>query len=544
MSKFNQSTARVAPGKGPITASPTPTGLTHEGGPGYGHNAKSALFLLAVSNFVGEDTFYEKAGDRDNRYAQLVAGCAVDDPAWTFRFLRWLRADANMRSASIVGAAEFVRARLAAGVPSVPAYGVPAYGVPGQADDRGVERAVVDVVCQRADEPGEMLAYWMGRYGRALPKPVKRGVADAARRLYSERSLLKYDGASKGFRFADVIDLTHPTAVAPWQGALFRYALERRHNRAGSDITDLPVVAANVSLRSEADPAAWLSSSMLHAAGMTWEDALSAVGGKVDKAKLWAAMIPSMGYMALLRNLRNFDEAGVSDEVAATVAARLADPERVAKSRQFPFRFVAAYENAPSVRWSHALDKALAASLGNLPTLGGRSLILVDTSASMTSSGLSARSKMTAAKAAAVFGVALAARGEADLYGFADGTRPFQHKVPKGSSVIREVDRFLARTGEDGHGTAIAESIRRTFAGHDRVFVISDMQTFAPSWGTGNVTDAVSRVVPIYGFNLGGYANTALDAGSTNRYEFGGLTDATFRMVPLLEAGRNADWPF
>ncbi len=107
--------------------------------------------------------------------------------------------------------------------------------------------------------------------------------------------------------------------------------------------------------------------------------------------------------------------------------------------------------------------------------------------------------------------------------------------------MIREVGRFCKRVGEVGHGTRIAESIRATFAGHDRVFVISDMQTF-PS--TGEVTAAVARRVPLYGFNLGGYRRTAYDAGSTNRHEFGGLTDATFQMIPLIEAGRDAAWPF
>ena len=95
-----------------------------------------------------------------------------------------------------------------------------------------------------------------------------------------------------------------------------------------------------------------------------------------------------MGYMALLRNLRNFDEAGVPDDVAERVAAKLADPDEVARSRQFPFRFLAAYEQAPSLRWGHALDTALQLSLANLPALPGRSLILVDTSASMTSRGV------------------------------------------------------------------------------------------------------------------------------------------------------------
>lgn len=88
-------------------------------------------------------------------------------------------------------------------------------------------------VLQRADEPGEALAYWTSTYGRAIPKPVKRGVADAVQRLYTERSLLKYDTGARGFRFGDVIDLVHPAPAAdkPWQGDLFEHALDRRHGR-------------------------------------------------------------------------------------------------------------------------------------------------------------------------------------------------------------------------------------------------------------------------------------------------------------------------
>jgi hypothetical protein len=69
--------------------------------------------------------------------------------------------------------------------------------------------------------------------------------------------------------------------------------------------------------------------------------------------------------------------------------------------------------------------------------------------------------------------------------------------------------------------------------------IVSDMQTMDRG-----VSTAVPARVPLYGFNLGGYRATALPAGDTNRIEFGGLTDATFRMLPLIEAGRRADWPF
>jgi hypothetical protein len=240
--------------------------------------------------------------------------------------------------------------------------------------------------------------------------------------------------------------------------------------------------------------------------------------------------------MALLRNLRNFDQAGVSDEVAAQVAERLADPVRVARSRQFPFRFLSAYESAPTRRWTEALNTALQASLGNLPPLPGRSLVLVDTSASMTGF-IARRSTVTPAKAAAVFGIALGTKGEnVDVVGFATGT--FRHRIRTGKPVLSEIDRFLRRIGEVGHGTDIAGALRRSYRRHDRVFIISDMQTIP-----GDVSAAVPVNVPIYGFNLGGYRPAAY-APADNRHEFGGLTDATFRMVPLLEAGKNADWPF
>ncbi|MFD5826745.1 TROVE domain-containing protein [Lentzea sp. NPDC060358] len=529
MAKFNIFRARPA-GTSPVATAAEPSGRTHEGGDGFARDAKSELFLLAVSNMGGEDTFYESAGRRDTRFAQLVHTTALADPEWTARLLQWLRSEANMRTASLVGAAEFVLARLvessAAGV---------------------TNRAVVDSVLQRADEPGELLAYWTAQNGRRVPKPVKRGIADAVRRLYDERAVLKWDSDARGFRMADVLNLAHPSPAAPWQGALFQHVLDRRRSADAAVPSDLRVLTARRELMSwpvEERRALFSrpdAAQVLRSAGMTWEAVAGWLQGPLTR-EVWEALAPSMGYMALLRNLRNFDQAGLSDEAAAEVAARLADPGQVARSRQFPFRFLSAYEAAPSLRWGHALEQALQASLRTLPALPGRSLVLIDTSGSMTSTTISARSKVTPAKAAAVFGVALGAKGEqVDVHGFATGV--FRHDVPRGASVVREVDRFVRRIGEVGHGTDIAGSLRRTYRGHDRVFVISDMQTVSTGDGRG-VDAVVPRHVPVYGFNLNGYQRAAFATGKANRHEFGGLTDATFRAVPLLEAGRNADWPF
>ncbi len=115
MSKFNLTGLRRITARSPIRSEVPASGVTFEGAPGYARDAKGELFLLAVTNMVGEDTFYEGASDRDARFAALVRELAVSDPDWTARLIGWLRTGANLRSASLVAAAEFVAARLAAG---------------------------------------------------------------------------------------------------------------------------------------------------------------------------------------------------------------------------------------------------------------------------------------------------------------------------------------------------------------------------------------------------------------------------------------------
>jgi hypothetical protein len=110
MAKFNRAGVRAAV-KSPLKTETRPSGRTYEGAPGYARDAKSELFLLAVANMVGEDTFYEKAGDRDDRFRDLVHQVAVDDGDWLAGFLPWLRGEANMRSAPVVAALEAARAR-------------------------------------------------------------------------------------------------------------------------------------------------------------------------------------------------------------------------------------------------------------------------------------------------------------------------------------------------------------------------------------------------------------------------------------------------
>ncbi|GFE20002.1 TROVE domain-containing protein [Streptomyces nigrescens] len=555
MSRFNTRSARPS-ASSPVTTTGERT-TTHEGGAGYLRDPKSELFLLAVSNFVGTDTFYEKAGERDDRYTQLVRQLAVFDPAWCVGFLRWLRGEGNMRTAALVGASEFVKARLGAGRGTASLTGTPA---PEVEQGGGWNRRAINAVLQRADEPGEMLGYWTSRYGRKLPKPVKRGIADAVQRLYNERSLLKYDTDSKGYRFGDVLNLAHPTPAddKPWQGDLFKHALDRRKNRDEEIPDSLPVLQASNTLAKlpvesrrayVLDPSLVTSPGGLAGAGFTWERLAGWLQGPMDKAA-WEAVIPSMGFMALLRNLRNFDEASVSDEVAEAVARKLADPEQVARSRQLPMRFYSAYRAAPSLRWGHALEKALTASLANIPTLAGRTLVLVDTSSSMEA-GFSRDGTLMRWDAAALFGVALGQRCEsADVVSFssarrywgdAPGAATKTFPLQRGESLLRAVGRWKDGGWFLGGGTDTALALRQEFKGHDRIVIVTDEQA---GHDTREVTESAPATVPMYTWNLAGYEVGHAPSGGRNRHTFGGLTDQAFRMIPLLEAGRDAKFPW
>lgn len=514
--------------------------VTHEGGTGFTRDPKSDLFVLAAASMVGEATFYEDAAARDERLRGLVAQVAATDPGWIARFVPYLRTKLNMRSVSVVVAAEYALATRPEDAPSV--------------------RGVVSSALQRADEPGEFLAYWRLRTGKLPTGGVKRGVADAVARLFTQRSALKYDGTGKVWRLGDVIEMMHPTPKDVAQGELFRYLLDRRHHPSSAQAPEsLRMLVARQALvtQAEKDPAEMrrlliADPERAKAAGVTWEN-LAGMGAM--DAAAWEAIIPSMGVMALVRNLRNFDEAGVSEQAAVEVVSKLMSAEMVAASRMFPFRFLQAYRAVHSLRWGHALETAINHSLANVPALPGRSLVLVDASQSMSTTRAAGEfSELMCRDVAAIFGVALAQRAvSANLVRFG-GLDSFDARhaglrsrypvdsaeVPlhRGGSLLKAADLF-----PDMGGTYTARAVQQWYNGHDRVVVITDEQA-----ADGDVFREVPAHVPCYTWNVAGHeVSHARHGGGFNHpraYLFGGLSDAAFSLIPLLETGKDGNWPF
>lgn len=558
MPKFNKRGTRPQV-RTPIKST-GPSGTTFEGHQGYARDPKSELFLLGACNFVNVDTFYEQAKDRDNRYVNLVRQVTITDPVWMLRFVRWLRNEANMRSAALVAGLEAARAVVIA------APGVKFMGKAADIDNKqGLARQLAKAGIRRADEPGEALAYWISKYGRPIPKPIKRAIADKARELYTEWTLLRYDTATHGFRFGDVIELTRPNPRPGFQSDLFRHAIERRHNRSNGIPENLTTLHKNSLLREEVsgvlgmpEPGILLNPQVLREAGMAWEDVLSLAGNKLPKKDLWEALIPTMGYMALLRNLRNFDQAGVADKAAEYVAGRLADPDQVARSRQLPMRFLSAYRNVPSLRWSWPLEQALNHCLASIPVLSGRTLILVDTSGSMRNL-FTSRSELARWDVASLFGITFGLRAaDATVVSFSSSSKVFP--IFDGGSVLSSWKRWRDNGFNLNSGTDTVLALRRHFQGHDRVIIVTDEQASGgydafgryrrygsaldPSRYMAEVNSVVPVSAPMHVINVAGYEKGMVPSGSDNRHVYGGLSDQMFTLIPTVEAGVTGHWPW
>jgi hypothetical protein len=129
----------------------------------------------------------------------------------------------------------------------------------------------------------------------------------------------------------------------------------------------------------------------------TWETLLSA---GADKAATFEVLIDEakLGALALLRNLRNMQKAGVDDSIIRNAI------NGMNASRVLPFRFIAAAKYAPA--FERELEEALFRNLMDRRPLVGKTALLIDVSASM-GSNLSGKSDMTRMDAAAALAIVL-----------------------------------------------------------------------------------------------------------------------------------------
>jgi 60 kDa SS-A/Ro ribonucleoprotein len=220
-------------------------------------------------------------------------------------------------------------------------------------------------VIQRADELTEFCAIWQKGETRPLSKTLskqaQKGLASAFRK-FNEYGLAKYnrDGAIK---LRDVLFLSHAKPQDPEQDALWKRLINNE------------LVTPD-----------------------TWEVEISA---SKDKKESWTRLLKDnkLGALALLRNLRNLDQAGVETSLVKE-SLRSMKTERV-----LPFRFIAAARHATQLE--PELESAMFRCLEGSKVIKGKTVLLVDVSGSM-SGALSSKSDLTRLEAA--YGLAMLLR--------------------------------------------------------------------------------------------------------------------------------------
>lgn len=295
----------------------------------------------------------------------------------------------------------------------------------------------------------------------------------------------------------------------------------------------------------------------------TWETVISAASAK-EKGAAWEYLVENgkLGYMALLRNLRNIyinvdKPASWWDK---NVFSRLTDADQIKKSLVFPYRLYAAYRELESTLPSGSakflatckagLGLAFLRSIGNLPRLEGDNLLAVDVSGSMEDR-ISRKSDITLKEVGACYSVMLLLGG-----GFSDYVK-FGSKAkmysPEDFSAANVFDQISNMSGNDNLGwSTCVNEIWPLIEGraYDRIFIISDMQVMDDNGADiaslaprNDVTFSgycksmsVGSIPTVYTFDLGNYHNEPASFGGNINY-FTALSETTLRFISLLESG-------
>lgn len=377
--------------------------VTHEGASALPLGSNERQLRRAVANcLLWEDGFYEQGVAIADRITGLVAKCK---PEYVMALAQEARSVMNLRHAPLWLLVGLMRKDSPA--------------APGLAD-------AIAATVSRADEPGELLAMFRKANPgvKAFPAALKRGLAKAMQK-WDPYQLGKYKRGDKTeFTLRDILRITHAKPKDAEQGELWKQ-----------------VIAGTLK------------------APDTWEVALS---GGADKRATFERLLAEqkLGYMAVLRNLRNMVDSGVSTPlVRETILARKG------ARRVLPFRYVAAARAAP--QFENELDEALVASINEVPQFLGETIILVDVSGSMGAK-LSGKSDLTRMDAAAT--LASIFPGKARVFTFNTAVQ----EVPprKGMAGVDAIRRRM------GGGTLLGAAVTAVNRlPHDRLIVITDEES-------------------------------------------------------------------
>ncbi len=291
----------------------------------------------------------------------------------------------------------------------------------------------------------------------------------------SERELLS---AAIGTQpsLADIIKMVHPKPTEGWREAFFAWVIDKPY-----DGEQLPPLTKAFEAYKR-DPSGVVPDVPFQL--------LTAL--PLDTAQ-WTQIALNASWQMLRMNLNTFARHGVFDDsqVVSVLAAKLRNPEAIAKARVFPYQLLSAYKAAgkalPS-ELANALQDALEISLANVPELAGKVVVCPDVSGSMSSSVTGARGAATSSVrcidvAALVAAALLRKNPETQVLAFENDVVDI-HLNPR-DSLVTNTAKLAAIGGGGTNCSAPLRRLNRTKTDADLVIFVSDNQSWVDDKGYG-----------------------------------------------------------
>lgn len=345
---------------------------------------------------------------------------------------------------------------------------------------------LIPKVAERVDDLIEILSY----VEKPIPNQVKKGIRKALNG-FTRYNLAKYKMEGHDMKLVDLFNLVHPKPKDDEQKQDFKDLIEGKLKNTE-----------------------------------TWEAQLSA--GK-DKGKVWHDLISEdkLGYMALLRNLRNISEQADVETIkmACTI---IADKEKVKKSKQLPFRFYNAYENISNQQMLEAVSTAMDYSLDNVPSFDGETLIAVDCSGSMSGDPI---------KKASIFASALIKANNAEVILYDTNIKGFKYLKSEPALTISEKIQKEAMGG----GTETSLVFRyapTTGKKYSRIIILSDNESWDEEYYGSGVNAHYNEYKKVndcfvYAIDIAGYGTK--DVAGNKVFHLAGWSEKIFDFIKWIE---------
>lgn len=419
------------------------------GGVAYKVSSKAELVTLMLTSFLSGDKAYESNRDTLARFTSLAEKMLQEDKIFLAKASLYARDKYKMRSVSHLASSLLLQDVIAGNWSN---------------EEKAQLKSYLSQVIMRPDDITETISCYSnlpGAYknskGRVqLPAVAKKGFS-AAMANYDEYRMAKYKNSEKEISLVDAVRMIRPKATDKNKSALKKLiegtlkstsTWEAKQSQAGK--------AGNAEDVAKAKREAW--SEFLNK------------GNKIE-------------YFALLRNLRNILEQCNTEDIDKACAL-LEDERLISKSKILPFRYISACvavqdSKASTVKRNkvlRALNRAVNASLGNIPKLPGSTAILLDISGSM-SSPLSEHSDVSIKQIANMFAAALYKANDSKVILFNNDARELN--ADPCNSVFS-----IANSIPCGGGTDMSCAFKALGSeSFDNIIILSDMQTwFGDSW--------------------------------------------------------------